>query len=77
MHQNNLIPSGAVAVTKSDTTMVNFCGLYVSGTGDLSVVGGDGQTVVLAAVPAGFILPMQVTKVLAATTATGIVGFVA
>lgn len=78
MHQNNLIPSGAAAVTASDSTFVNFVGLYVGGAGDVTVKGGDGNNITFSSVPAGTIIPMQVIQVRAtSTTATSIVGFVA
>jgi hypothetical protein len=65
----------AAAVTKSDDTVLTTTrALYVGGTGNLSVVmAGSGDTVVIESVPAGMLLPIRVTKVLAATTATKIV----
>jgi hypothetical protein len=49
--------------------------LYVGVTGDVEVVMVDGTTATFVAVPAGTLLPIQVTKVKdAATTATDIVG---
>lgn len=64
----------AVAVTKSDTTIIPTTkGLYVGGTGAVVVTMNSGATpITFAAVPAGAILPIQVTKVLNATAATNI-----
>lgn len=76
MHRNDLIPSGAVAVTKSDTTELNLVGLYVGTTGDVAVRGADGVSVTFASVPAGGVIPMQISGVLeTGTTASNIVGF--
>jgi hypothetical protein len=66
---------GGVAVTKSDTTVLAPTrGLYVGGTGNLTVDFADGTTDVLLTAPAlGIIHPISVVKVKAATTATVIV----
>lgn len=66
----------AYAVTKSDTTVLPTTrGLYVGGAGDVAVTMAEDQNnVTFTAVPAGSILPVQVTKVLSTgTTATAIV----
>lgn len=67
----------AAAVTKSDSTVfpVATRGLYVGGTGNVTVTmaGGVQDVVEFEAVPAGAILPISVTQVRAATTATLIV----
>lgn len=66
----------AFVVTPSDSTVIPTTrGLYVGGTGNLSVVMAEDQnTVLFSAVPAGTILPIQVTQVLDTdTTATLIV----
>jgi hypothetical protein len=56
---------GAVAVTKSDSTILNCTrALYVGGAGAVAVKMIDGQSVIFAGVPAGAILPIQVTQVL-------------
>ena len=64
-------PSIAVAVTKSDTTILSpgalypdagAATLYIGGTGNLSVVTEGGQTVLFRNVPVGF-FPVSVTKV--------------
>lgn len=66
---------GGAAVTKSDSTVVNFRALYVGGAGDVAVTGQDGNNVTFESVPAGSIIPICCTKVLATgTTATKIVG---
>ncbi len=64
-----------VAVTKSDSTILETTrALWVGGVGDVAVVFADGgSAVTIVAVPAGTLLPVQVTKVMNATTATSIV----
>ena len=63
------------AVTKSDSTVLAVTrALWVGGAGDLSLVFADGgSAVTIAGVPAGTLVPVQVTKVMDATTATSIV----
>jgi len=65
----------ALAVTKSDATLIPTTrALYVGGTGDVVVTMAEDENVVtFVGVPAGSILPIQVIKVMAATTATNIV----
>lgn len=65
----------AVAVTKSDSTVVNARALYVGGAGDVAIMPKKGGTaVVFSAVPAGTILPVYAQKVMSTnTTATLIV----
>ncbi len=65
----------AQAVTTSDSTsLVSASHLYIGGAGALSVLTEAGQTVVFAAVTAGTLLPLSVTRVNATgTTATNIV----
>lgn len=67
--------SSGVAVTKSDSTVLSPTrALWVGGAGDLSVIfAGDTAAVTIAGVLAGTLLPFQVTKVMAATTATNVV----
>lgn len=65
----------AVAITKSDTETNAYSGIYVGGTGAVTVVTEDGTTVTFSAVPVGTILPIRTQKVTAATTATLLVGF--
>jgi len=64
---------GAVAVTKSDATVIPVTrSLYIGVTGDVVVTMADGQTpITFKAVPVG-ILAIQVTQVLNATAATDI-----
>lgn len=75
----NVFPSDpaqdAAVVTPSDTAdQGNVRGLYVGGTGNVSVVTAAGNTCVFTAVPAGAILPVRCTKVNSTgTTATTIV----
>lgn len=66
---------GGVAVTKSDDTIIAPTrGIYVGGTGDLTVDFADGTVgVVIKAPVVGTILPISVVKVKAATTATDVV----
>ncbi len=64
----------AFAITESDTTVVNFDALYVGTTGDVVVLTGKGSTTTFPTVPAGTILPIKGTKVMAASTASGFVG---
>jgi len=65
----------AVAITKSDTETNAFSGIYVGGTGAVTVVKEEGTNVTFSAVPVGTILPIRTQKVMAATTATLLVGF--
>lgn len=76
------LPSGlaadAVAITTSDSTVYNplLSGLYIGGAGDVTVKGRGGNAVTFKAVPAGTILPINVTAVMQTnTTATNITGF--
>ncbi len=64
--------SFALAVSTNATIDPPCRGIYVGGTGDVTVnMAGDGATVVFSGVPAGVILPVRVTMVLTAgTTAT-------
>lgn len=63
---------GGAAVTKSDSTVFTPTrALWVGGTGDVVVTFIDGTSpITLSAVPAGTLLPIEVTQVLNATTAT-------
>lgn len=65
---------GAVAVTKSDVTIIPTTrALWIGVTGNVVVTMAHGQTpITFANVPVG-VLPVQVTQVLDATTATSIV----
>lgn len=71
---NAIIPAtSAVAVTKSDTTVIGLTrALYVGVTGDVAVRCADGRTATFKAAPVG-ILPIQVDQVLSTgTTATDV-----
>lgn len=64
---------GAVAVTKSDSTIIPTTrALYVGVTGNLVVRMARGEQATFANVPVG-IFPIQVDQVLNATTASSIV----
>ena len=66
------------AVTPNDSTDLTTCNaLYVGGSGDLAVrmVGDPNTTVTLSSVAAGSLLPLRVTRVMAATTASDITAF--
>lgn len=64
-----------LAVTKSDTTIVNCDALYVGGVGDVAIIASDDSAAVtLPSVPAGALLPIACKKVMSTgTTATNIV----
>ena len=69
-------PEQAMAVVPADGTDLACVtrAVYVGGAGDLRVRMQGGAEVTLAAVPAGALLPLRVTRVLAAgTSATSIV----
>jgi len=63
------------AVTASDTTDLTGCrALWIGGTGNLSVKCVDDTAAVTIVIPnAGVLLPLFVSRVMAATTATSIV----
>lgn len=63
------------AVTPSDSTDLTGCrALWVGGTGNLSIKCVDDSAAVTIAIPnAGVLLPLFVSRVMAATTATSIV----
>lgn len=71
-----VLPEGSFTITKSDTQDLpqKAYGIFVEGAGSVVFIGVDGKqdTVNLAA---GAIYPVQMIKVLSATTATGIHGF--
>lgn len=67
--------SDGAPVTPSDATDVEFRALWVGTGGNVSVIFFNGSsTVTLTNVPDGTLLPIMVRKVMAATTASGIVG---
>lgn len=64
-----------VAVTASDSTdLTGARALFVGGEGNVAVrmINDPSTTVTLTGVTAGSILPLRVTRVMAATTATNI-----
>ena len=66
---------GALAITPSDTVLQQYSAIYVGGAGDVVVVMEAGGTAVtFKAPPVGTILPIRVSKVTAATTATLLIG---
>lgn len=66
-----------VAVTPSDSTVLPTTkGLYVGVTGSVVVTMANGTVLTFASVPAGTILPLRVTKVMAATGASSIVALI-
>lgn len=70
--------SGAFAITPNDSTdlTTEARGIYVGGTGAVTLIGSDGATIAFSAVPAGAILPIIARRVLSTgTTATALVGF--
>lgn len=79
MQRNDMFPSSAVAITKSDTDFVDLVGFYVGGTGDVAVKCSPGGTAVtFKAVPVGTVINLRVVQVMSTnTTATLIVGLVA
>lgn len=63
------------AVTPSDATdLTGARGLHVGGAGNVAVrmIGDPTNTVTILGVAAGSLLPLRVTRVMAATTATSI-----
>lgn len=74
MHRNDLIPTGFVACTPSDTTFVDFVGLLVGGAGNVTVIDGYGVSTLITAI-AGQTITGKIVKVMATgTTATLLVG---
>jgi hypothetical protein len=74
-----IMPSDdAEAITKSDSTVVDYKQIYVGGVGDVVVTTKGGTDVTFTAVPAGtFLPPLRVNRVKAATTATLLIGYIA
>lgn len=68
--------SNFASVTPSDATDTSeFRALWVGGAGNVAIEGRNGTQVILSAVPAGTLLPIQPAKVLESlTTATLIIG---
>lgn len=68
--------SGAFSITPNDATILSVTprGLYIGAGGTLVVEMKWGGTVSFPNLPDGALLPVRVTRVLAATTAASIVG---
>lgn len=60
--------SGAVSVTPSDSTALDFRALWVGGAGNVAVRTRNGQTVTFVGVGAGVILPIQGDRVMSTNT---------
>lgn len=61
-------------VVKSDSTVVAFDAIYVGGAGDVVVKTFSGNTLTFTAPPVGSIIPIRCNRVMAATSATLLVG---
>jgi hypothetical protein len=76
-HEREYGATTAALVTPNDSTdlAIGFTrGIYIGGTGNLSVVMIDGQTITFPSVGAGSILPLCVSRIRATnTTATNII----
>lgn len=66
--------SSAKAITPNDSTAVTFRAIYVGGAGNVTVTTEGGDLVTFTAPPVGTIIPVSVKLVMAATTATLLVG---
>lgn len=67
--------NSSYAMVPSDTANQSFCGLYVGGAGNISMVHGDGSVSLLFGVVAGSFLPFEGVRINATgTTATLMVG---
>ena len=68
-------PEHALAIVPADQDLAQVTrALYVGVGGDLAVRMQDGGSVTLVGVPSGTLLPIRVSRVLPASTASGIVG---
>lgn len=76
-HKGEVIPTGVMSITPSDSTVLDLVGFVVTGsTGNVAVIDGYGVTTTIAVGTAGDRWALKVSKVLATgTTATGILGF--
>jgi len=65
----------AVVTPSNSVSLTNMAkAFYVGAAGDVAVVTARGSTVVIPAVPAGVIIPLQISRVnVTGTTASGIV----
>ena len=62
------------AITPSDTTKFNASAIYVGGAGTVIITPSGGGSNVTFTVPAGGYVLCGATRVMAASTATGLVG---
>ena len=67
------VPQGAVAVTPSNSTLINCVALYVGTTGNVVIDTIANTNVTFSNVPSGTTLWIKATRVKTATTATNIV----
>lgn len=76
----NISPAAKlVSITKSDSTTYSplIRAIYVGAAGNVVVVDAEGNNVTFTSVPQGTIIgPFAVAKVMNATTATSMVGFI-
>ena len=63
-----MFPGDAALVTPSDVATFNPSVLYIGGAGNVRVLTAQGTDIVFSAIPAGFILPVQVIQVFATNT---------
>jgi hypothetical protein len=79
MQRNDTTPTDAVAITPSDSTVLNLCGFYVGGAGNVAVQTAAGSTAVtFIAPPVGSVIKLQIARIMStSTTATNIVGLIA
>jgi hypothetical protein len=71
--------SHGFSVTPSDSALLSETtrGLYVGTAGDIAALMVSGASIALSSVPAGSLLPLRLTKIMATgTTASGIVALV-
>ena len=74
--QARVVYTSAFGITKSDTTVLpaTWGGVFVGGAGNVVVTMLSGEVATFTGVTAGQILPIVVTKVMNATTATNMTG---
>lgn len=64
-----------ISITPSDSTAIEVDGIFVGGAGTVVAQDLDGTQVTYTCA-ASAIIPCRITKVMAASTATGIVGLI-
>lgn len=64
----------ATAITKHDTNPNVYSAIYVGGAGNVTVTTKNGDLVTFTAPPVGTIIPVSTSLVMAATTATLLIG---